>query len=137
MVLFFEDKNKLVYAVDTELKFNSKDILKLEWLFNSTFLNNKNVIQKKYLGPRKTMVSPWSTNAVEITQNMAIIGINRIEQFELFDSENSNFDPMLFEIYSLLDQNIFKNNIIPDPLIEIENISKYNEIEGLALSNGE
>ena len=137
MVLFFEDKNKLVYAVDTELKFNSKDILKLEWLFNSTFLNNKNVIQKKYLGPRKTMVSPWSTNAVEITQNMAIIGINRIEQFELFDSENSDFDPMLFEIYSLLDQNIFKNNIIPDPLIEIENISKYNEIEGLALSNEE
>jgi phosphoribosylformylglycinamidine synthase len=28
------------------------------------------------------MITPWSTNAVEITQNMGIEGIIRIEEFE-------------------------------------------------------
>ncbi|MFL2638680.1 MAG: phosphoribosylformylglycinamidine synthase [Flavobacteriaceae bacterium] len=137
MVLFFEDKNKLIYAVDSKVKLYSKDILKLEWLFGSKFLKNTNSIHKKYLGPRKTMVSPWSTNAVEITQNMAINGIVRIETFELLDIQINDIDLMLFEKYPFLDQKIFTNDIIPNPLIEIKNIAKYNEEEGLALSDKE
>ncbi len=137
MVLFFKDKNELIYAVDSVEGLDSKNISKLEWLFVATYLKDCKVVPNKYLGPKKTMISPWSTNAVEITQNMAVNSLKRIEVFELLKSNSKKFDPMLFEIYSQLDQEIFKNSIIPDPLIEIENIASYNIKEGLALSKEE
>jgi len=59
------------------------------------------------------MVSPWSTNAVEITQNMGVNSLKRIEVFELLKSNSKKFDSMLFETYNQLDQEIFKNSIIP------------------------
>jgi phosphoribosylformylglycinamidine synthase len=34
-----------------------------------------------FVGPRAAMITPWSTNAVEITQNMGIKDIIRIEEF--------------------------------------------------------
>ena len=137
MVLFFKDKNELIYAVDSVEGLDSKNISKLEWLFVATYLKDCKVVPKKYLGPKKTMISPWSTNAVEITQNMGVNSLKRIEVFELLKSNSKKFDPMLFEIYNQLDQEIFKNSIIPDPLIEIEDIASYNEKEGLALSKEE
>ncbi len=137
MVLFFKDKNELIYAVDSVEGLDSKNISKLEWLFVATYLKECKVVPKKYLGPKKTMISPWSTNAVEITQNMAVNGLKRIEVFELLKSNSKKFDSMLFETYNQLDQEIFKNSIIPDPLIEIEDIASYNEKEGLALSKEE
>ena len=137
MVLFFKDKNELIYAVDSVEGLDSKNISKLEWLFVATYLKDCKVVSKKYLGPKKTMISPWSTNAVEITQNMGVNSLKRIEVFELLKSNSKKFDPMLFEIYNQLDQEIFKNSIIPDPLIEIEDIASYNEKEGLALSKEE
>ena len=75
MILFFKDKNELIYAVDSAEDLDSKNIIKLEWLFNSKFISNSPIIQANYIGPKKTMITPWSTNAVEITQNMAINGI--------------------------------------------------------------
>ncbi len=137
MVLFFKDKNELIYAVDSVEGLDSKNISKLEWLFVATYLKDCKVVPKKYLGPKKTMISPWSTNAVEITQNMGVNSLKRIEVFELLKSNSKKFDPMLFEIYNQLDQEIFKNSIIPDPIIEIEDIASYNEKEGLALSKEE
>ena len=137
MVLFFKDKNELIYAVDSVEGLDSKNISKLEWLFVATYLKECKVVPKKYLGPKKTMISPWSTNAVEITQNMAVNGLKRIEVFKLLKSNSKKFDSMLFETYNQLDQEIFKNSIIPDPLIEIEDIASYNEKEGLALSKEE
>ena len=137
MVLFFKDKNELIYAVDSVEGLDSKNISKLEWLFVATYLKSCKVVPKKYLGPKKTMISPWSTNAVEITQNMAVNGLKRIEVFELLKGNSKKFDAMLFEIYNQLDQEIFKNSIIPDPLIEIDDIASYNEKEGLALSKEE
>ena len=41
------------------------------------------------------MITPWSTNAVEITQNMGLHGILRIEEFDEAQDENAAFDPML------------------------------------------
>ena len=82
------------------------------------------------------MTTPWSTNAVEITQNMGISGIKRIEEFIFFNNKNS-FDQMTNELYQKLDQNIFTVKIEPEDSIEITNINEYNKKEGLALSDDE
>jgi phosphoribosylformylglycinamidine synthase len=134
MVLFFKDKNELIYAVDSLEVLDSKNISKLEWLFVGTFLKDTEIILKNFLGPKKTMVTPWSTNAVEITQNMAIDGIFRIEVYKPINILSEKFDPMLYEIYKDLNQDIFKNSITPKPLLEINDIQSFNEKEGLALS---
>ena len=134
MVLFFKDKNELIYAVDSPKDLDSKSISKLEWLFVGKYIDNNQISSKKFLGPKKTMITPWSTNAVEIAQNMAINGLLRIEVFKPFCESLKSFDPMLFELYDGLNQDIFKNNILPNPLLEIDDINDYNEKEGLALS---
>ncbi|MGG7036198.1 MAG: phosphoribosylformylglycinamidine synthase, partial [Flavobacterium sp.] len=90
-----------------------------------------------FVGPRAAMVTPWSTNAVEITQNMGISGIIRIEEFEKVSSDFTDFDPMLSQKYTELNQDIFTINIQPEPILEIEDITAYNQQEGLALSDEE
>ena len=137
MILFFKDKNELIYAVDSAEDLDSKNIVKLEWLFNSKFISNSPIIQANYIGPKKTMITPWSTNAVEITQNMAINGIKRIETYVLINKQNKVFDSMLFEKYNKLDQDLFLNNLKPESIIEISDIKTYSESEGLALNNEE
>ncbi len=134
MVLFFKDKNELIYAVDSPEVLDSKNISKLEWLFTGTYLNDTKIILEKFLGPRKTMITPWSTNAVEITQNMAIEKLLRIEVYRPMKSFSKKFDPMLFEEYENLNQDIFKSFIKPNPLMDINDIKGFNEKEGLALS---
>jgi phosphoribosylformylglycinamidine synthase len=54
---------------------------KLQWLFGDAPLLSEKVIKGSFVGPRSTMITPWSTNAVEITQNMGIPGIQRIEEY--------------------------------------------------------
>ena len=136
MVLFFKDKLNAIFAVDTPTLLSEPNIKKLEWLFVAKKLDCTE-INSVYIGPKKTMTSPWSTNAVEITQNMAIHGINRIENFIPKTSLKEEFDPMIFEEYSKLNQNLFEVLIKPEPILEVENISHYNDIEGLALNNEE
>lgn len=80
------------------------------------------------------MITPWSTNAVEITQNMGITGIIRIEEFLKVDEHFSDFDPMLSQKYKQLDQEIFDIHVEPKPIIEIDDIAAYNKQEGLALN---
>ena len=133
MVLFFKDEFNVVFAVDSTKLFSKEDIKKLEWLFKAKKLET-NTIDSTFIGPKKTMVSPWSTNAVEITQNMAISGIVRIEKFVLKKSSNGNYDPMIFEEYKTLDQNLFNISVKPQPILKIDNISEYNDKEGLALN---
>ena len=83
------------------------------------------------------MVTPWSTNAVEISQNMGVKGIIRIEKFYHTTEESLDFDPMLFQKYSNLNQDIFTINIQPETVIEIDNIVAFNQSEGLALNSDE
>ena len=52
------------------------------------------------------MITPWSTNAVEITENMGIAGIVRIEQYHA-TQKDSPFDSMLFEKYQSLSSHLF------------------------------
>ena len=142
MIFFFGNQSNTVFAVQTQPEISggisSENIQKLNWLFGNTQQINHLAISENFVGPRAAMVTPWSTNAVEITQNMGISGIIRIEEFEKasadFTSETSGFDPMLSQKYSELHQDIFTVNIQPEAILEIDDINTYNKQEGLALS---
>ena len=132
MILFFGNPKNSIIALQTETKLEAAAIEKLVWLLDASLLN-KESIYGTFIGPRATMITPWSTNAVEITQNMGIQGIIRIEQFT--PSQNHNqFDPMLFEKYMGLSTTIFDVDIDPESVIEIKDISTYNKKEGLSLN---
>ena len=136
MVSFFKSKNSEIFAVNTTVKLKKDDIEKLIWLFSNSEYLDKKIINQNFIGPRKTMVTPWSTNAVEITQNMGIDKIIRIEKFFPFNKD-TDYDSMTSQIYENLNQEIFNIDIKPDEIKEINDIKKYNEDEGLALSNDE
>jgi phosphoribosylformylglycinamidine synthase len=137
MVLLFGGNSKQVIAVASSAQLPSVEIQKLEWLFSDAKYLNKESLNGFFVGPRREMITPWSTNAVEITQNMGISGIYRIEEFFAVDSPNAEFDPMLQVLYNKLDQDIFTINKKPEPIIYIEDIATYNQQEGLALSDEE
>ena len=136
MISFFTKDNSHVYAVESEGALSPETHKKLEWLFSGSDYISSKIIESKYVGPRSNMTTPWSTNAVEITQNMGISGIKRIEEF-IFFNNNKSFDQMTNELYQKLDQNIFTVKIEPEDSIEITNINEYNKKEGLALSDDE
>jgi len=137
MILFFECHSKNIIAVGTIKKSSKKDIEKLIWLLNNATLIDHKLIEGVFVGPRKEMITPWSTNAVEITQNMGLKGIKRIEEFLPIKTKKPEFDPMLQAMYHNLDQTIFTINRTPDPLIYVEDICEYSKTEGLALSDEE
>nr|WP_298659242.1 phosphoribosylformylglycinamidine synthase [uncultured Flavobacterium sp.] len=134
---FFGNQSNTVFAVQTQHNLSTEDINKLNWLFGNAHKIEKSVLADFFVGPRASMITPWSTNAVEITQNMGISGIIRIEEFEKVSSDFNDFDPMLFQKYSELHQDIFTINIQPEPILEIDDIAGYNKSEGLALSTEE
>ena len=136
MISFFTKDNSHVYAVESEGALSPETHKKLKWLFSGSDYISSKIIESKYVGPRSNMTTPWSTNAVEITQNMGVVGIKRIEEFIFFNNKNS-IDQMTNELYQKLDQNIFTINIEPEDSIEIININEYNKKEGLALSDEE
>lgn len=137
MILFFRTPSQNVIAVEANHDFSSDDIKKLNWLFGEASVENEDKLQGWFVGPRKEMITPWSTNAVEITQNMGIEGITRIEEYFPVKDENAEHDPMLQRMYQGLNQNIFTTNRQPEPIVYIENLAEYNEQEGLALSKEE
>ncbi len=139
MIHFFENQSKTVFAVQTQNissadEISAQDISKLNWLFAEAHKIEKSVLTDFFVGPRAAMVTPWSTNAVEITQNMGISGIIRIEEFEKVSADFTDFDPMLLQKYTELNQDIFTIAIQPEAILEIDDIDAYNKQEGLALS---
>ena len=137
MIQFFQSSTKTVLAVETAQTFSSNDTDKLIWLFSGAKPVKTKSVKGWFVGPRREMITPWSTNAVEITQHMGIKGISRIEEYVSVSSGKATHDPMLQRIYDGLDQQIFTIDKKPDPIIQIEDIGLYNEKEGLALSNDE
>ncbi len=137
MIYFFSNQSNTVFALQTAQNLSDTDITKLEWLFGGAKLNQETVLTDFFVGPRAAMVTPWSTNAVEITQNMAIEGIIRIEEFHKVEEDFSDFDPMLSQKYKELNQEIYTINIKPEPIIEVTDIATYNKQEGLSLSDDE
>jgi len=137
MILFFRGRSRNIIVVDINKKPDPVVIRKLKWLFsNAEYLEAKS-LKGIFIGPRKEMITPWSTNAVEITQNMGIEGIRRIEEFIESKDENPDYDPMLGRIYHELTQDLFTINNKPAPIYYIDDIGIYNQKEGLALSSEE
>jgi phosphoribosylformylglycinamidine synthase len=137
MIQFFGNESNTVFAVQMQSELSAETISKLNWLFGNTHKIDKSVLAAFFVGPRAAMITPWSTNAVEITQNMGISDIIRIEEFFKIAEDFSGFDPMLSQKYNELNQDIFTVNILPESIIEIEDIAKYNKQEGLALNDEE
>ena len=137
MILFFRTPNQNVIATNTNQALSAEDIQKLCWLYGEATVENEENLQGCFIGPRREMITPWSTNAVEITQNMGLEGILRIEEYFPVKDENAEYDPMLQRMYKGLNQDIFTIDIKPQPIIYIENLEEYNEKEGLALSQEE
>lgn len=136
MIQFFQSSDKSVLAVETSHTFSKNDIEKLIWLFSGATPVEADVVKGRFVGPRREMITPWSTNAVEITQNMGLEGILRIEEYVPLSPEKGH-DPMLQHVYDNLDQQLFTIDRKPDPIVYIDDIAAYNEQEGLALSADE
>ncbi|MGO1595330.1 MAG: phosphoribosylformylglycinamidine synthase [Sphingobacterium sp.] len=137
MIHFFVNPLNIVYAVQTQNEMSNEDISKLNWLFGNSTKLDQQTLNHNYVGPRATMVTPWSTNAVEITQNMGVSGILRIEEFQKVAVDFTDFDPMISQKFSALTQDMFTIDIAPEPILDIADIDAYNRTEGLALSNEE
>lgn len=137
MILFFRTQSKSVIATDIDHEPNQNEINALCWLYGDAILESAKDLKGFFVGPRREMITPWSTNAVEITQNMSLSGISRIEEYFPVDSEDADHDRMLQRMYNGLDQTIFTVNHKPEPIKHVEDLEKYNEEEGLALSEDE
>ena len=134
MIYFFRTPSQSVIATSVEHKLSADEVNALCWLYGEATLLDVQKLDGFFVGPRREMITPWSTNAVEITQNMSLTGVKRIEEYFPVDSEDAEHDPMLQRMYKGLDQDIFTVNIKPAPIVHIENLEEYNEKEGLALS---
>ena len=134
MILFFKTQNEHVIATEINHQPNQQEIDELSWLYGDATLMAEQAMQGFYVGPRREMITPWSTNAVEITQNMNLSGISRIEEFFPVASADADHDPMLQRMYEGIDQNVFTVNHKPEPIKYVDNLEEYNEQEGLALS---
>ena len=134
MILFFMTPSKSVIATAADHQLSQDEINELCWLYGGATLIEGETVEGFFVGPRREMITPWSTNAVEITQNMSLHGISRIEEYFPVSSKDAEHDPMLQRMYEGLNQDIFTVNHEPEPIKRVENIEEYNEQEGLALS---
>jgi len=134
MISFYKNSSNSIFAVQSSSQLTEENYSKLAWLFGDATLIETPKVDGDFIGPRSEMVTPWSTNAVEITQNMGIAGIIRIEEFIL---ESHSFDPMLQRKYQGLNQEMFDLDVAPKEILEIEDITAYNQQEGLALNKEE
>lgn len=137
MIFFFRGPENIIYAAESGRTFTTDDTEKLSWLFNGKLLVNQDILKGPFIGPRKEMVTPWSTNAVEITLNMGIESLTRIEAYLSAEDRKPTYDPMLQSLYPVLNQDIFTIKHPPDPIKYIKDIAAYNIEEGLALSDEE
>ena len=137
MIHFFGNQDSKVFAVQTVKELTTETTNKLTWLFGNQPKITLASLDAFFIGPRAAMITPWSTNAVEITQNMGIEGVLRIEEFEACAADFSDFDPMISEQFHGLNQDIFTIDIEPESILDIQDIAAYNLQEGLSLSEEE
>ncbi|MFT7284190.1 MAG: phosphoribosylformylglycinamidine synthase, partial [Nonlabens sp.] len=136
MIHFYGNPSQYLYAVHTKKPISHEDDLKLQWLFAGAPKLETNALSGFFTGPRATTITPWSTNAVEITQNMEIKGILRIEEFHSCELD-TDFDTMLLQKFDGLDQSQFDVHVKPEEVLEIDDIAAYNMQEGLSLNDNE
>ncbi|MBQ0048881.1 MAG: phosphoribosylformylglycinamidine synthase [Bacteroidales bacterium] len=134
VIKFFKTPQNTIIATQSMAGINDADAQKLCWLYGGAEMLGNEQLEGYYIGPRREMITPWSTNAVEITQNMNLEGITRIEEYFPVKSADADHDPMLQRMYEGLNQEIFHVDIQPAPIQSITDLDAYNEQEGLALS---
>lgn len=127
---FFKKGSGTVYCVQSEKPLREEVIPRLQWMFGDATVVKSNKVSGRFIGPRKEMVTPWSTNAVEIARNMGVHGISRIEKFVKKD----DFDPMIEREYLGMNPKIFNIDRKAEDIIYIDDLEDYNQKEGLALS---
>ncbi len=136
MIHFFQKSPAEYFVVGSDTHFSPSEIEKIEWLFSGAKLSDEKSISGHFIGPRKEMLTPWCSNALDIFHNCGIIGVYRVEPFVLA-SESPVFDPMLQQKYDRLDQEIYTLNRAPETILHIEDLKSYSDAEGLALSDEE
>ena len=134
MISFFRSNSGNVYALESQQTLSSENLRALTWLFSGAEALKETSLEGYYVGPRKEMITPWSTNAIEIIQNMNIEGVIRLEEYFPVKGEDATYDPMLHALYCGLNQELFHVNLEPEEIKYITDIKAYNEAEGLALS---
>ena len=133
MIYFFRTQSQSIIATEAGM-LSSEDKSKLSWLYGEATPLEAETLEGYFVGPRREMVTPWSTNAVEITQNMNMDGITRIEEYFPVANKDATYDPMLQRMYKGLDQDIFTIHHQPEPIKQVDDLETFNEQEGLALS---
>lgn len=134
MIYFFKTKTRSVIAVDSINILSDDDIKKLVRLIPGAEYPEEKEPEGRFIGPRRGLITPWSTAAQEVVVNIGIEGIRRIEEFFMVENDNAGYDKLLQEKYESLAQNIFSNERKPEPVRSIDDIAAYNIAEGLALS---
>ena len=134
MISFFRSNSGNVYALESQQILSSENLRALTWLFSGAEALKETSLEGYYVGPRKEMITPWSTNAIEIIQNMNIEGVIRLEEYFPVKGEDATYDPMLQSLYCGLNQELFHVDLEPEEIKYITDIKAYNEAEGLALS---
>lgn len=136
MITFFKQKNRTVYLVQSDHQLTAIENERLTWLLNGATPLKAHTVKGRFVGPRKEMITPWSTNAVEISHNMGLGGIERIEEFTRVpdDVAEPAYDPMLSRLYDNLHASVFTHTSKPEAIVYIDDIDAYNRSEGLALS---
>ncbi|MEG1861482.1 MAG: phosphoribosylformylglycinamidine synthase [Bacteroidaceae bacterium] len=137
MILFFRTPSNSVIATQANHTLAQSEIDELCWLYGGASVLAEETLKGCFVGPRREMITPWSTNAVEITQNMNLQGITRMEEYFEVDTMEAEHDSMLQRMYNGLDQTIFSVNLKPAVIQYVEDLETYNEKEGLALSKDE
>ena len=137
MVSIFHLQKGKYYLLKSKTGLSKTDIEKFNWLFDEAVLLEVDQVKGFFIGPRKEMITPWSTNAVEIAQNMGIEGIERIEVFKKVENEDASYDPMLQCLYTGLNEKVFDIPDVVEAIRNVEDIQTFNIDEGLALSDDE
>jgi phosphoribosylformylglycinamidine synthase len=137
MIQFFKTEACSIIAVQAPRAFSEAEVAKLKWLLSEATPLTDQTLTGIFVGPRREMITPWSTNAVEIAANLGVEGLLRMEEFFPVESETAEHDPMLQRIFKGLNQEMFTISKQPDPIVSIDDIAAYNQQEGLALSSDE
>ncbi|MCB9310436.1 MAG: phosphoribosylformylglycinamidine synthase [Lewinellaceae bacterium] len=136
MISFFTDDLR-TFAIVTESTLLFEDITKLEWLFSGATYTDKKELEGIFLGPRSNMITPYSTNAVEIVETMGIHTIKRIEVFHAVEDTHSEYDHLLYQMYEGLSQSMFSLEGHETGNSVVDDIANYNRVYGLSLNDQE
>jgi phosphoribosylformylglycinamidine synthase len=90
VTIFFAGKDGTFFAAQGRA-LAGKELEQMGWLLKAETLEDAS-LDGPFVGPRREMISPWSTNAVEIAESVGLKGIKRIETFRKHN-EGDHLDP--------------------------------------------